>query len=161
MAKIEAFAKQDPQTGKWGYAYSYKVEGKSIGGAGQSEYIYDTQGEAETAIANLGQELNVQIAKQLEEASKNSIMRIALFVLALVAAAYFSYKMVYPMGIEFGETAVKSLSGQTPLKSELVSSDRIFKVDGMEYICHNYADFNYTTKMCYFDNVSALAEAPR
>lgn len=102
MAEIKAFAKQDSQTGKWGYGYSYEIDSKAIGGAGQSEYVYDTQEEAEVAIANLGEELNVQIAKQLEEASKKSFIRIILFTLVLVAAAYFSYKMVYPMGIEFG-----------------------------------------------------------
>lgn len=64
MATIEAFAKQDPQTGKWGYGYSYKVDGKAIGGAGQSEYIYDTQEEAEAAILALKPELDKKIHDQ-------------------------------------------------------------------------------------------------
>lgn len=63
MANIEAYAKQDPQTGKWGYGYSYKVEGKAIGGAGQSEYIYDTQDEAEAAINLRRTAMNVDEAK--------------------------------------------------------------------------------------------------
>ena len=113
MANFEAVTKQDSQTGKWGYAYSYKVERKNIGGAGRSEYTYDSQDKAEDAIVDLKQELNAQIAKQIKASSKALIVKFVFFALAVIIMGYFSYRMVYPTGVEFGEIVVKSLLGQT------------------------------------------------
>lgn len=92
--------------------------------------------------------------------SKREKVWIALTIFLAIVSTVEVYRASKIAGMY--EQLLKAKTGVSILtlteQNKSMSSDRIFKVGGREYICHNNADFNYTTKTCYFNNTSDQLE---
>lgn len=74
---------------------------------------------------------------------------IVLFGLAMIGIFIIAVNKQHESN---GSVSTQIDQSRVQTKTEAVSTDRVFKVDGHEYVCHNNADFNYTSRTCYSDN---------